>query len=218
MLPSAERQAACAEYLAEMPGMELLASIEGQSTETWPKDGLYIESFVRPGFNGNTTVIPYRNATYDTQKGMIALEGSGLFCMVYENAQLQSDSAPFDRDMPDFVDLSQPGICDIVPLENGGRLLVDQHTTEARGGGKSMRKDTLSWEGVLRTRHLTTHAELRPHLARLAAGMGLEGSDAETFADQPFQKIERYIQLPAPTESTSEKKSRGGLLGWLRKH
>lgn len=138
--------------------------------------------------------------------------GSKLFSMVYENPAWMHPSAPWDREMPDFVSLDGPGMSEVVRLQNGGRLLVEPHpvhVTSLGAGANTMHKYDMTWEGVVRSVRIARRAELQPLLAVLATGMGLEGQDAATFVEQPDKKIIWQAEpAPAPPQPVKS--------GWFR--
>jgi len=197
--PPVERQAELTAYLAETPGTDVLQSINDGLAAAWPEDGLHISSLIRPGFNGNVTITPYRTAEISRSAGYLLLRGCGLFAMVYENRENISNTEPNQREYPDFMSLSlAPALTEIIPLENSGRLLVPKATTDAKGGESECQIETRQRDGVVSVERLIAHTDLRPLMLHLATGMGLEGGDVHIFAEQPFRKIERYINPEPP--------------------
>ncbi len=195
LLPSEAVQQHWADHIAAAPGFNLLAYRETDDL-VLPENSYHVHAHIRPGFNGNLQINPYRTGTYRAPRykegrGKLMLQGYGHFFMVYENPEHMVQGDPADRLPPDYSSLrfNRPSTKEIA-LRSGGRLLVQQTIANRKGYALDVPIDPISqWSGVVVVDKIVHDKQVRPLMTHLAEGMGLQGADVITLADQPARKI-----------------------------
>ena len=199
-----EGREAWAEILAATPGTDpVLAIAEGQS-EVIPTSGWLVAAKVTPGYGGVVQIIRYPEGSFevgslsdDREKYGSArvhynLKGYARHVMAYENPNYPTkDVEPHNRMTPESYAGMSFANTDIVPLENGGRLLDESRQMIMVGGRMSEAMDYKPPDGktVTVNRAVSGIEEAGAVLVQLGAGMGLEQNDTKTLLESVAQKV-----------------------------
>ena len=199
-----EGREAWAEILTATPGADpVLAIAEGRS-EAIPSSGWLVTAKVAPGYGGVLQVLRYPEGSFgvgslrdDREKYGSArlhyrLNGYGRHTVAYENPNYPTKNVePHNRMTPESYAGMSFANTDIMPLENGGRLLGQSEQMTMVGGRMSGVMDYKPPNGEVVTvnRAVGEAEEVGAVLIQLGAGMGLELDDTKTLLESVAQKV-----------------------------
>ena len=200
-------QDAYVEMLHETAGINPVLAVINNESETIPTDGWLINARANPGYGGIINIYRYPEGSFKVEQLQddreqynqailyYRLDGYGQHTIAYENPNYPTKGTEsYDRMRSSFCMATCFAVDDIIPLENGGRLL-NQSKMRMHGGSyyasicmRLPAEETKEREVEI-NRMIGGIEEVGIALVQLGAGMGLEQNNIQSLVKATAQKI-----------------------------
>ena len=201
-------QDAYVEMLHETAGMNPVLAVLNNESETIPTDGWLINARAIPGYGGIINIYRYPEGSFKVeglqddreQRSQVVLyyqlDSYGQHILAYENPNYPTKGTEsYDRMRSSFCAPISFAIDDIIPLENGGRLLNQSKSMRMHDGSyyglmcMLLPAEETNKKEVEINRAIGGIEEVGIALVQLGAGMGLEKNDIQSLVKATAQKV-----------------------------